>query len=537
LKTIIITSQIEDQNKTITQTVGVEDANFSSSGTSWIDPSLGITSTTWIFTNTSFPLDANFVWDVNSVQKSTDTNFSYTFTVVGDYNIFLEMDSAGRIFGHEETVSISELTQNVDINHSLNDFSVNDANINFGVTHDGSANAYNWGLSDGNFLTRNFQTTFTSSGVKEICVTITSISDVNKTFCENFYVGRLIVSIPKDIESGAVLSPFSLTASAYPAQSYTGLTADSNIFVFRASTNFNSEIGIDFNSDYYPTARTFTFNSFEYSWEPLLVASDGTNLEATIFTINNSEGRVTISGIKIDSYTDVNSVSTIVESKYSDGTGQAVFHFVKGQEYTLNFFDSDGVLLTSETIEVNDTEYFVFLETGGVSVVPVPSIAVGVDWYPLIGNVVAVDQNVSFWQLLKPTNGTICDVNVWITHVTDSNIVYNQVFSVNSSSDYNLSYDLNIAGFNDSFPLKISLQIFDGNATQVNDVRTKSYSFKDTKFKQAVEQAKDALGQFGVTLIALIFIVIGIGFFTSKAIGEDMNLPALVGAILFSIPL
>ncbi|KKK86981.1 hypothetical protein LCGC14_2757800, partial [marine sediment metagenome] len=230
-------------------------------------------------------------------------------------------------------------------------------------------------------------------------------------------------------------------------------------------------------------------------FQPFLVADDGTNLEATIFTINNAQGRVTISGIRIESFTDVNGVTTLVESKFSDGTGQALFHFIKGQEYTLNFFDSNSVLLTTQTIEANDTQFFAFLEIVVVDPAPTPLFKVGVNWDPLLGNIAPdSDGNVTFSPILVPSNGTIIDVNVFITHISDSNIVLNQVFSINSSVDFNLTFDLNVTGFNNNFPLNVNLQVLDSVGVQVGELFTKSYSIKDDGFDVATERVKDALG-------------------------------------------
>ena len=526
-------------------------ARFTVTGSTVLDPDEGVTSVLRTLTNIS---DYNalldiptFSWLENSVQFSTDTNTTRSFTVAGDYNISLIMDWNSAFYQEDKTVTISQLAQNVDLNYSTNNFTTANADVNFGVTYDGNVTAFNWGFpQDGNVTTQNANKTYTSSGLKQVCLTTTTGGVANRTTCENFYVGRVIVKIPKDAESFVALSPFNMSASAYPNQSYSALAVDSNIFVFNDTTNFDSTITVDFNADYFDTGKTFTFNSYLYTYHPYLIADDGDNLEATIFTINNPKGRITVSGITIESYTDINEVSTLVESKVSDGTGQAILHFIQGQEYTLIFYDSSDNVLLTETIEANNTSYFAYLELGDVVLTPDIVGIVGVDWHPTIGNILPIDQNVSFWQLLRPQNITIGDVNIWITSITDTNIVFNQVFSVNSAVDYNLSYDLNVAGYSTNYPLKINMVIKDSDGTKLGLTRTKSYSFKNTGFILATERAKDALGQFGVTLLSLIITVILISFLTARGIGEDMNfvvVPAmfitgmfvLIGWITFDI--
>ena len=497
-----------------------------------LDPENNINSVTVTFQDDSTlgtKTAGDFNYFIDSVRFFTSTttgNTTREFTTAGDFNIsFLLRATDGNVSQRDRTVTISELVQNVDINFFRNTFTPSGADVNFGVTFDGNGIAFNYGFpGDQNQTTRNINKVFTDDGTETVCVTITNGGDVNKTVCENFLVGRVLTRIPQNAETLATLSPFNITAGDLPTQSVTGAAADTNIFFFDDSTSFNASISVDFNADFFPTARTFTFNSSFFDFQPFLVANDGTNLESTIFTINNAQGRVTISGIRIESFTDVNGVTTLVESKFSDGTGQALFHFIKGQEYRLDFFDATGTLLTSQTIEANDTQFFAFLEIVVVDPAPTPLIKIGVNWDPLLGNIVPdSDGNVTFSPILVPSNGTIVDVNVFISHIADSNIVFNQVFNVNSSVDFNLTFDLNVAGFNNNFPLNVNLQILDSTGSQVGDIFTKSYGIKGDTFATSTQRVKDALGQFGVTLLALAIVTMFIGQLTKRAIGEDTN--------------
>ena len=117
------------------------------------------------------------------------------------------------------------------MNFIRNTFTTSSADINFGVTFSGDGNTFNYGFpGDQNQTTRNINKTFTQDGTQTVCVTITNNNDANKTVCENFLVGRVLTRIPQDAETFATLSPFDITAGALPTQSFSGLSADTNIF-------------------------------------------------------------------------------------------------------------------------------------------------------------------------------------------------------------------------------------------------------------------------------------------------------------------
>jgi len=97
-------------DSTPTYTIGaavlVTGAHFTVVGTDNLDPENGVNDVNRVFINTSDPADANFTWFINDVNVSSDVNFSYLFTTIGDYNVSLLMDSAGTIFQNDENVSI-----------------------------------------------------------------------------------------------------------------------------------------------------------------------------------------------------------------------------------------------------------------------------------------------------------------------------------------------------------------------------------------------------------------------------------------------
>ena len=528
-----------DFNVDATKVFGSEEeqsaANFITSGSQALDPEKGIASTTLTFTNASNPIDANFTWFVDDVNKGNDVNYSQVFTVVGDYNVFLAMDSAGELFSDQETITISTVVQSVDINFSYNNFTVNQVDVNFGVTFDGNGTAFNWGFpSDSNILTRNAQKTYTSSGSKEVCVTITT-TDANKSICENFYVGRVIVKIPLDITTLDELSPFDLETTVFPVQSYTGLTVDSNIFVFNDSTNFDSTIQVDFNSDYFSTSRIFTFNSFLFNYQPYLVPVTG-NLATIIFTINNINQKQTIPDIKIVSETVIGGNLIIAESKESDITGTAEFHFEIGRTYTLSFFNPDGNLIFSGELDAKsvDTELFAALATGIIFTAPEAGGIINVIWTPTVASVQpATDGNITLTQSFTPYNTVIGDVNIFVTHITDTNVVFNQIFTLDSSDpSQNITFDINVSGWDDTQLLEINLQIFDTNGFQIGVIQSKKYSFQTTQVPGAFESLREELGDFTVMILSIIMACSLLGLITLFSPTTDNNWVGVIAVIL-----
>ena len=506
--------------------------------------------------NTTSTLDLNIfenlkitAWDENKgvalVGASIDFN-SGTYTT----------DASGQISIPLADLTTGTYTIGLDMNsdftarsfvYDLNQFSNHDLNLLLLETSDGSSRDYRIYQPDKTTLITSSivewrRTVTIANGISQRTATsstgtlsffgqqdanyVMRITDEVSDVTRNYSGTIVTVKKPLNIEdTSEEVTPYNIEIGGLATQSFTSISANQTFKIFSDTTGYYSFV-VDANAEWFPTSKLIKTlgGAATEEFQPYLVPVDGTNIETSVYTIDNPEGRVTISGIRIDSYTTIGGSSVLVESKYSDGTGLALFHFEKGREYTLKFYNASGTLLISETIEATSTSLFAYLETGGTSTTPTPQFNVGVEWHPSIGSLVPVDQNVSFWMLLKPTEGTIGDVNVYISSISDTNIVFNTIYSVNSASDYNLSFDFNIAGFNDDYPLKVSLQIFDDSGTQIGAIRTKSYSFKDTGFVAATERAKDSLGQLGVTLLALMITVALISFLTTRALGEDTNM-------------
>ena len=509
-----------------------------------LDPAEGITTIVADLNDTS-AVSPNTIDDwnyfIDTVQfyhSTTDGNTTRNFTTVGDFNVSLiiTLDDAS-FLQQDQTVSIVQVAQNVDINFSLNTFSVNDANVNFGVTFDGSADAFNWSVpGDANVLTRNVTNKlFTSPGEKEVCVTTTT-SDVNKTTCENFVVGRVIVKKPLNISNLAELTPFDMTGSANPTQAFTGLSVDSNMFFF-SDTNFSSSITIDMNAEFFTTSRIFNFNNIlnDFIFQSYLVPVSG-NLATTIFTIDNINQKQTIPGIKIVSETVIGGTLIEVESKLSDITGTAEFHFEIGRNYVLSFFDSDDALIFTGTLNAKstDTTLFAALAQRQLFAEAAPTSSFNLSWIPIVSQInPGSDGNITISNVINPFNTVVGDVNVFISHLTDSNIVFQQVFTLDSSDqNQTITYDLNVAGFNDNFLLKVSVQVFDVNGLQITNVYVKNYSFKTTRVISAFEALKEEFGAFPIMFMVIIFCAAIIGLITLFSPTTNNNWIGVIAIIL-----
>ena len=529
-------------------TFGPEEGGFSADFTAaltpnGLDPENNADSVIVTLTDTSVSggisiTDWNYFIDGSQFFHSTvNGNTTRELTSIGDFNFALIITNDNNLMAQKDVnVSVSTLVQNVDINFALNTFSSSNADINFGVTFTGDANVFNWGFpGDQNQLTQNITKTFSAPESKTVCVTITNLSDANKTVCEDFIVGRVIVKKPLDISTLAELTPFDMTASDNPAQSFSALSADTNFFFFLDVT-FSSSINIDFNTDYFPTSRLFDFTSTsnDFVFQPFLVTQTG-NLASIIFTINNINQKQTIPDILIVSETVISGDLVIVESKESDITGTAEFHFEVGRTYTLSFFDSDGVLLFSGQLDAKsvDTELFAALAERVIFVSPEPGGIVNISWIPVVGSVQPVDGNVTLTQLLTPFNTVIGDVNIFITHLNDTNVIFNTVFTLDSSAaDQNITFDVNVSGFNDNFPLNVNLQIFDTNGVLIGFIQIKEYYFIESRIISGFEALKTELGEFPVMFISVILAATALGLVTFFSQSVNNNWVGVIGIVL-----
>lgn len=473
---------------------------------------------------TGVPADANTQLTVNVDVNSdyTSRDFIFDFNITSDITftaLMLETDQgsarAFQIFQPDETTVIANSI--IEFRRNLDSFQ----GLSSRIKTDGSGNVTFFGQQDANYVMRTFDESTTP-------------------FTQRDYNGTLLtVKIPLDATATATeITPFIINVGGLASQALTNLTADEPVQIYSDTVEFYT-ITVDDNASdvYFPTSVLIQSKGGEATQEfqPYLVPDDATNLEATIFTINNPEGRKTLTGIRIDSITDINGTATLVEQKFSDGTGQGVFHFVKGQTYLLRFFEPDGTPIFNATIEANDTQFFAFIDLLLLQTVPSPQGTIAVNWFPTLGNVLPVDNNINVFQILRPTNFTIGDVNVFATYLDDSNVFFNRVFTVNSSNDFNLSYGIPVDGLDSNFSIKVFVQVFDSNSIQIGQTFSNTYTFSDAFNVGIFDDAREILGIFLVTLLSIGIVVLMIGEISVRTVGENKNGIGILAIVLTGV--
>ena len=524
--------------KRIEVTVSNEDANVS----------------TFLDLNISGSLDLT-IWDENLGTRIPNTSFDFngdTFTT--DANGFISIP-IGDLSSARRTISIdiNSLYFNRDFIFDINNLSILDLNLLMLKVADGSNRDYQiFQPNETTLITNSFvewqRTDAVNNGISQRTLTDASalltffgqedalytlrITDTVANVIR-IYNGTIITVLrPLDItDTSSVLTPFSLDVGGLATQSFTGLTSDLNVTIFSDTVDLYT-FSVDANADFFGTSTLIQTKGglAQQDFQPYLVPQTG-NLEATIFTINNPEGRKTLTGIRIESRTIIDGVSTLVESKFSDGTGQAVFHFEKGRIYDLSFFEPDGGFIFTKQIEANDTQFFAFIDLQLVTTTPDPSGQVTIVWEPSLGVILPIDGNINIATILSPTGFTIGDINVFATYLVDTNVFFNQIRGLNASFDVNVAHSIPVGNLDANRTITVTVQVFDLSGNLIGTFK-KVYAFKDTITSGVFGDARDILGQFAVTLLALIFIIPVIGELSVRATGSDTNNLFVGAAIL-----
>lgn len=535
VKTIIFTAQNADGNVTATLDIN-------------ITGSLDIT----VFDeNKLFPINGAII-DFNSGTYTTDT--------LGQISIPLADLTPGQF---EITIDVNSQYTQRKFNLDLNQFSSDDVNFLMLQNTDGTLRDYKifqpdettpitnsfveWQRTDGipNGVAQKTKTSATGTvsffGQQDANYTLQItdlVSDINRT-----YTGTLLtIKIPLDAEDlVTTLTPYSVTVGGLASQSFTNLTSDLTFRIFSDTVNFYN-IGVDFNADYFPTNKLIQTKGGKATeeFQPYLILQAG-NLASIIFTIDNINQKQTIQGIKIVSETIIGGTLTEVESKFSDITGTAEFHFIIGNDYVLSFFDSEGSLIFSGTLTAKsvDTTLFAALAQQVLFGTAEPTGNFNLSWSPIVSQINPVDGNITITNTINPFNTVVGDVNVFISHISDSNIIFQRIFTLDSSDqNQTITYDVNVSGFDDDVLLKINVQVFDVNGFQISNIQVKQYSFKVSRIIGAFESLKEDLGAFPVMFLAIVFSAAIVGLITLFSTNPDNNWVgplALVGTAFFVI--
>jgi len=331
--------------------------------------------------------------------------------------------------------------------------------------------------------------------------------------------------------------PYDVTIQGPSSYQFNDVSEDLTILVFNDTQNFYNLLNVqDSNGDYFAANKSIrerggpaTDDIYFY----LVAAASG--VSTTIITINNSEQRVTLPDIRIVSKTQIGGVDSETEFHITDGTGQAEFNFEIGREYTLEFYNIDEVLLLETTvIPIASTNVlYAFLQQEVVSGDPTTTGKVTIDW-GIEDNVVPdEDNNITLSQMLYPYNTTIGDVNVIVNYGSDANVIYSELISVNSTEDYNLTYEINVAGLTDTNPINVTLDIIDGSGNSITtSSNSKAYIFTSRSIYDSAKLISEGVGSLGTTILTLALCFMALALLSVGLLGEDKNSTGFLAILL-----
>ncbi len=433
-------------------------ANFTSNGSNWLDTEEGITSLAWVFTNSSNPADANFTWFVNSVSQGTNVNLNYNFTSTGDYNVFLEMDSAGTLYTAQEWVSIGELPQGLAITPTS---ATKDVNTVYTLTWTNDVNTFyiDWAGDSNSIITNNPTSpnatlghTFTTTGTKTINITA-QINDQNKTVSKIVYVVDInfsvfgssvldpsigVNSVTRDFNNTSIYSSPPIPTWSWLVNSVQKSTDINYTHSFTSVGDYNISLIMDYNSTIIQKDINITIGTF-----PEIVSTDYNYSSSFSITAPINFGNLSMKCTYFDTdanltynfqLNDVNVANGVYDV---NATGYAVdLNFVDGLNTIVYSCSTDVNSTVTETVTFNvaiKNFYFVYDKTG-------VSLASSTE-YTLadVNNVVVYklgDSNV-FYDL-------VANNQVGIYYVGDSNsalgwrISYNDITLVTTSRTFDL---------------------------------------------------------------------------------------------------
>lgn len=500
-------------------------SNFSYSlSNTYLDPENGVSSITVTLTDLSKSVGGGSVnswsWLRNGVQFSTSQNTTDNITVAGDYNYTLIVgDTNGSFAQLDQNISIYQAPQNIDITLTRNYF-VNNADVNFMVTSSSPINYVVWGFpNDANQMGININKVYTQGALNQVCVIVNTTGDLNKLYCENFTSTRFLVKTPKDEDTAASLTPFNISTSI-PQQVYNSQATDLNVFTFFQDSNIFS-ITVDFNSNYYPRTYTYSLGTTDTFFELQPYLDLVTDSALVTITVIDGLTNNPLENYWIDMYIDINSVSTLAESKQTDGAGVGIFSMLVGQFYSARLYEPDRTYIDTKIISPSSTSYIWKINIQEIDI-NVSSKVFTVDFEPsdTIITYNTGDANKVFaFNIQSEASQTSSNVNINVDGV--------QIYDANYMTDGNKSIDLNLSSYSNNSVITVKVII-------TNPVRsetfTKVYIFKNTTdfdFILAMRNSVNLFGEFGAILIS-IFLSLMITGFVSYFVGFDTTVLGIV---------
>ena len=335
-------------------------------------------------------------------------------------------------------------------------------------------------------------------------------ADANGDSDYNYSRIILTVLVPKNEDTLVDITPFRVEVSGLASYDINNLSASTTIPLFGNTVDYYlvnvSEANPEnyFSREYlqrhYGNPATAELQSY--------LVSDA-ELSSTINVTSTPEGNP-LSGIVVKAYRLI-STDTLVESKQTDGAGNALFSFVIGKNYTIEFrqSDYDETLIFSTTINATATVYYASLFLGDLNF----GLPTGfyLDSNYLQKQVTYNEETKTFdLNALVFTNQNVITKIVWNVY-NDGNLLYTETRTTNLGlmNDFNRTIvllDQNQATFiHSEFVVTI---ILDG-ATYVRTTDD-IFNFSNPHVEGMIVTAGKLKTELGAIIVAVLAIIIAL---------------------------
>ena len=485
-----------------------------------LDPENGVNAADVNFSaNITKSSDINIVaysWMVDGVSVSSASNFVRSFNSLGDFNVSLIVDGnntdsgAGLRSQKDLNFLVRNNLQGVDINFTWN-VAAQRLDVNYGVVGVGVINYAVWGFpQDQNLPGLQVSKFYREGDVRDVCVTINTTGDLNKTKCERFYDTRVIAKIPKNISTLDNATPFTATANIIPIQAYSSVSVDQNFwFFYTGNPDTNTyNLTIDANVGYFISTYLIGLNATDLNKtiQPYVVpVTDGINV---VFTgLDSLTNDIVPTSVLFFNRNISGQGNVLVNSGITDATGRIAFPFIANVDHNFTIQFPFGITIkTGNYIPQSGDSISVIIPTSSTGSTTITGVA-DVDFLqdraePKPNGSVDLNQIVT-------TSRTISSIRIAIDH--NGVTLFNDLNSVGVSNGGHFGQNIDVNGRSSLYPLDINVTVTftDGNTTifyhSVAIVRIAG-------LPESFEDAKDELGDTGGTMIlAAIIIAIILG--------------------------
>lgn len=508
-----------------------------------LDPQEGILNVSVDLNDTSVKIaitDANFLWQIDGEEISTDQNIVRDFNTVGDFNVsFIVVGQDGTTTftsQKDQNVLVRNAIQGIDITFVFNPVT-GSADVNFTATPDGQK--YVWGFpNDSNLTGQTVAKSFTTGDGIQVCVVVTSSEDINNLRCEDFFNTHVISKIPIDISDlVAISTPYDVTVNTTPGQAYSQISTDQNFWFFYQNTDQNFfNLTVDANINFLVST--------------LLIKVGGTDLNQTIqpYVVPATLG-ISVIFTTVDSITNdiipkvllmfnrtiagVGDVAT--GSGVTDDLGRLALSFVPNIDHNFGIEFPGGKIIRTGTYNPQTID-----ATNGVRML-LPVSEIGGDTNAT-GN---VDINYIQSQVTPTTTGLV-DLNQIVVSTRAISTIKIDVDhnAVNLFTDTNsgavasggvFGQTVSTTGLSRLIPLVITYTItfFDGNTF----IQTKSVTIASQgNLFDSFTNAKEDLGDLGGTMILAAFVlalILGIMHFSLPQVDNSHSFVIAALILLF----